>query len=459
MDRREFLRLAGYSAVVPFAWAGTPSVRPNVVLVLSDDQDLRSLSGMPKTLARFAPGLTFANAFVTSPLCSPSRVSIMTGRRVPTHGIEVNDNAAPNFRRKGYGRDSLGWWLKTEAGYATSYVGKVMNGYERIPAWELPGYDNFVGTLANRNPIRWNRNGTVRKTSIARKNETKALGDNTVGFVRDAVEPFFAFASIKAPHVPLDPSDKNKGAYGGVPLPQRPNFDHRDPNKPAFVRNEAPFTAQEKSEMAAHYRGRMEELLDLDDQVEAIFAALEARGVLDNTYVVFTSDNGLLEGEHRLRSKAHPYEESVRVPLLVRGPGMRENATSDLMAANTDVAPTILELAGLDPAEHGCDGRSLVGPMFDETIPPEEWRRSLALECRDSRNNAADWRAVRTANAVYVERSNGETEYYDLANDPYQLTSLHNDPDGGAAEAAALSELLADLEGRGGEELRAAEVS
>lgn len=440
--------------------------RPNVVLILSDDQDLRSLEEMPKTRARFAQGLEFENAFVTTPLCSPSRISLMTGKNAQNHEIGANDNAAKRFINHGYHRNSVGWWLRREAGYRAGYFGKVMNGYERVPTWELPGYSDFVGSLGNRDPLTWNRNGTVRRTSIARRDETKALGELATAFVENAGaagDPFFAFCSIKAPHVPLDPSTLHKGTYNGVTPPwvERihaglpTNFDHHDPKKPLSVRGESPLTAAEKADLAGQWRRRMEELQDLDDQVDAIFDAVD----LDDTYVIFTSDNGTLEGEHRLRYKTHPYEECVRVPMLVAGPGMRQNATSGLLVANTDIAPTILELAGLSPEEHGCDGRSLVAPMFDSTVPAEDWRGALAMRCDSLSGNASDWRALRTPDAMYVDRfRTGERELYFTDSDPYQLDNAAADPEN-AGLVAELADRLGDAAGKSGEALRTAETA
>lgn len=456
MDRREFLRLATLGVAAPLLPGAAPVTRPNILLILSDDMPYYTMQYMPKTLSWLSPGIEFTNAYITSPVCSPSRATIHTGRFSHNHGVTLNVNAAKRFNERGHHLKTFGNILATEAGYECAMFGKHMNGYESIPAFELPGYKSrrgglttWAATLGNRDPVAANVDGTIRKTNQRRHYETRWFGQLARSFTQNAAEPWLCFASIKAPHSPYDPSPANKGTLNGLGLPGRENFDHDDPNKPAWVRSSPPINAAARAHLRAVYQGKREELMDLDDAVDALLASVD----FSDTYVFFLSDNGYFLGEHGLSSKGAAYEESSRTPLFVRGPAVAENAKSGLLAANVDIAPTVLEIAGLDPAEHGMDGRSLMGPMVGAA--DLEWRDSLLLEIPTPLSaGIPPWRALRTDTRLYVQSETGERELYRMDVDPYQKTNVaHEEP----ADEAHLSGRLEGMRDAGGDAMRTAE--
>jgi len=431
-------------------------VRPNILLILSDDQPFYTMDYMSKALAHLSLGLEFTTSYVGSPLCSPSRASIHTGLYPHNHGVKENKGAAKRFRSLRLQDISLGALLQRQ-GYRCGYLGKVLNGYDETAAWEMPGYDEWTAVLTNRSPVRANLNGRVKKTTTARKNETSWLATRARGFIEDALEPWFCFASVKAPHSPYDPSDAHKNDFPDLTLPGRENFNHLDENKPKEVRELSGLNESEQSTLQSIYRGKMRELMDLDDAIDSLCSVVD----FETTYVFFLTDNGFMLGEHRIHAKGVPYEEATRTPLFVRGPGMRESATTDLLASAVDIAPTIAELAGLDPGPDGLDmdGRSLVGPMFEPAEDNLTWRDSLLLEMPSSKEFGKGWSAIRSSasDSLYVEHDTGERELYDMQEDPYQLSNVAAEAD--SAVISEMSMKLHPMREAGGESLRAAEAS
>jgi arylsulfatase A-like enzyme len=221
-----------------------------------------------------------------------------------------------------------------------------------------------------------------------------------------------------------------------VQLPDKPSFDHVDPSQPSYIRDQPPLSDAEKRELTWTYEDKLEALQTVDDLVAALIEALERTDQLDNTYIVFATDNGFMLGEHRLTQKGKPYEESIRTPLLVRGPGVPAGETRTQLVSNVDLAPTFAELAGAEPPARP-DGRSLV--PFLSGDPPASWRDTLLLERRGEK---LAWTGVRTSRYAYFEyEETGEEELYDLEADPYQLESIHK-----SADPALLSKLRARLE-------------
>jgi N-acetylglucosamine-6-sulfatase len=487
VDRREFLRQSlGYAtlgALSPLitSFAQTPGVSvdsPNILLIVSDDQPFHTQDGMSKTNAALSPGVTFTDAHVASPLCSPSRVSMLTGTYVHNHVVRANGGAASAFRKRGYGGARGGRYAEigyhlSQAGYDCGYFGKLLNDYPHIPAWVPPAYRKqdrspvakWVSTVrVGADRIKVNVDGQVRLarsggTLVPKKNETLFFGERALEFITadHGGAPWFCIASVSAPHSPYIPSDANRGSYATTPMPLRPNFNHFDENKPKDVRGEP---ERSFDAMQTQWRGKMEELMDLDDVVASLTSAVG----FEDTYVFYLTDNGFMLGEHRCAFKAQPYTEATKTPLMVRGPGVRENANSDLLVSGTDIAPTVLDLAGYDSDTFSLDGRSLLGPLM--AVPGEEeeegaletweWRDYLLIE-QLWKEGGKHWQAVRTKDSLYVERDTGERELYDLAADPYQLTNIEPE-----ADRQAIYELhmrLEGLRGASGEDLRSAEVS
>lgn len=412
-------------------------VRPNIVLVLTDDQSLESVSRMPFVSGR-QDWVRFDNAFLNVALCCPSRASILTGQYSHHTGVESNVDGAA-FRDG----STVATWLDG-AGYRTGYIGKYLNNYpwgrgNVVP----PGWDDwhaFVGGAAYFN-YQINDNGTMtRKGSRPVDYSTDVLANKAQKFIARGRSPFFLVVAPNAPHGPRTPAPRHRGAFAGDDLPVPASFNEADvSDKPRWVQELAPRDAEE---MDVLRRRQYRTLLAVDDLVRRVFSALEQQGVLDDTVVAFMSDNGYSFGEHRYEKKVCPYEECVRTPLLVRYPGQPGRRVSAL-AQNVDLAPTFADLAGVQPGGP-VDGRSLVPLLRGQSEP---WRTGVLLRWAGPVPGApadpetgeaipAFW-AIRTARYKYVELATGETELYDLRSDPHELTNRARDP--------STRQLVADL--------------
>jgi arylsulfatase A-like enzyme len=264
--------------------------------------------------------------------------------------------------------------------------------------------------------------------------------------------PLFLWVTYVAPHngLPRDPGDppgmaspvpapRHAGAFAGEPLPRTPAFDEADVrDKPPSIRRRPRLPASEVTAIEHHHRQELEALLAVDEGVARIVGALERAGELEDTLLVFTSDNGYLHGEHRVPAgKVLAYEPSIRVPLLMRGPGVPRGLRPAQLAANVDLAPTILEAAG---AAGGWepDGLSLFGFLSD---PGLETGRDLLLEGPARRTGQLRFTGLRTPGHTFIERDTGERELYELASDPYQLRNLAGTPAAHGLETALASRL------------------
>ena len=275
------------------------------------------------------------------------------------------------------------------------------------------------------------------------------------------------YVAPTAPHGPATPAERHKGAFSEEEPPRPPSFNEEDiSDKPSQIQNAERISEEEASTIDDYYRQRLESMLAVDEMVGALVEELEAAGELDNTYIFFTSDNGFEQGEHRVQfGKNRPYEESARVPLFVRGPGVAVGAKMERLALNTDLAPTFADLAD---ASFPADGRSLKPLLGGED--PSSWRSSVLfekLELQESGEEEKDeakdkkgkgkekkgpggqggpggssrFQAVRTETHKYVEHNNGETELYDLRADPYELDNIYE-----SADPSLLEDLKARLE-------------
>jgi arylsulfatase A-like enzyme len=206
-----------------------------------------------------------------------------------------------------------------------------------------------------------------------------------------------------------------------------------DPSQPSYVSDEPPLSEEKRRELTLTYEDKLEALQAVDDLVSEMVETLEKTDQLDNTYIFYLTDNGFMFGEHRLTQKGKPHEESIRTPLLVRGPGVPAGESRTELASNVDLAPTFAELAGTEPPARP-DGRSLVPLLSGDR--PTSWRSALLLERRGEK---LAWAGLRTSRYAYFEYENGEEELYDMRSDPYQLESIHQ---------SAEPELLEDLRDR-----------
>ena len=445
--------------------------RPNVVLILTDDLDADLLRGhgsrYPNITKLAAGGTTFENAFVTDPLCCPSRATILRGQYSHNHRILGNWpplGGAGKFRESGREESTVATWLREE-GYGTTLVGKYMNDYggERVPA----GWDDWYGVSGGHLSHGLNENGDIRRYDPDRFYLDDVLAGKAVDSVRSPPgygSPFFLWVGTRAPHAPADPAPRHEGAFSDARLPRSPSFDEADvSDKPDWVRDN-PRLQEEIPAMQDLYRDRLRSMLAVDEMVGRLMEALRETGELNNTYVFFTSDNGWHAGEHRLTTgKWTAYEEDIRVPLVVRGPGVPEGEKLPHVVLNNDLAPTFADLAGAD-APNFVDGRSLAPLLGEDPPPADRWRSAFLVEAATELGPGAIpplsgdpmpdyWRqvpraeywgrpgleAVRTEGRVYVEYGDGERELYDLDRDPHQLENLYE---------KAAPELLGHLRGR-----------
>jgi arylsulfatase A-like enzyme len=237
-------------------------------------------------------------------------------------------------------------------------------------------------------------------------------------------------------------------------MPRSPSFNEADvSDKPGIIRDLLQIEPDEIAQIEETYRKRLRSMLAIDDLVEGIVNTLEETGELNNTYIVYTSDNGYHLGTHRMiAGKTTPYEEDIAVPFVIRGPGVPAGVQIDVLVVNNDLAPSFAAMAGIEPPAF-VDGRSFL-PLFSE--PDQPWRQVFAIERRALENHqltgAAYYNGLRTADLTYVEYGSGERELYDHASDPYQLGNLAGEAPSDILEA--LSQRLAQLVQCAGSECR-----
>ena len=430
---------------------GTASARPNFVIVLTDDQDLMlgSLDFMPRTRELIGDqGITFTHHFVPLSLCCPSRATILTGLHAHNHKVYTNfppDGGFERFEERGHEERNLATALH-DAGYRTALIGKYLNGYPRredmthVP----PGWDEWVSPVQG-SPYaayRYTLNVNGKLVKHASKPEdyiTDVLAKHATEFVRDAAEgdqPFFLYLATFAPHKPATPARRHAGLFPGLQAPRTPSFNEANVrDKPARLRALRRLRPHHIATIDALYRKQMLSLQAVDEAVAALVEALRETGQLDNTYFVFTSDNGFHMGQHRMEpGKYTAYESDVRVPFLVRGPGVPAGVTVSALTSSVDLAPTFAELAGTR-LRNEPDGRSLVPLLQGRT--PGDWRKVILLEQFEyppappkEGQTPFPYPAhlgLRTDRYKYVEYGKGgERELYDLRSDPDELVNLRD---------------------------------
>ena len=490
--------------------------KPSFVVIQIDDATLDQLyaslnvggidvQAMPYTLSLIAGrGITFNRYYVPYPLCCPSRVSLLTGRYAHNHN--VRGNVPPNggftgFKARQAYSNNLAPWLQA-AGYRTIHIGKFLNGYGDEPFDEgkdvPPGWNAwhsvlradthhyFYGYTLNDNGVLDGPFGDSGSWDTREYGERDDFGCPTAPlngkpcfyetdvFNRIAYEemvgtspeqPFYLQLDYTAPHGDFrrpagpEPATRHYNTFAGAPYPhdRSQGFNEGNVNdKPRFIR-EAPYLSlQEIHTYRVYYQKALESLRSVDEGVKMVVDTLGSLSRLRNTYVIFTSDNGFFYGEHRLTGgKFIAYEPATHLPLLMRGPGIKPGTATGELAANIDIAPTILELAGAS-ATKSIDGRSLVPYMKDPSLrsrrpilfesfvetadveangqptAPAERARPKAGASSSSRNGASasivappkDYLGIRLGPYKYIEWPSGEKELYDITKDPYELNNI-----------------------------------
>jgi N-acetylglucosamine-6-sulfatase len=490
---RPRVRALGFAALVLVSACGSGSAaherdadgRPNFVFILLDDLDevvSPYWEAMPRARALLIDrGLRFSSAFATTPVCCPARATIHTGSYPHNSGIFSGtppDGGYSVFAKNGSEERSVSVRLQ-QAGYATAFIGKYLNGYEKDPELVPPGWDEWFGLAGDfLDGYTYEANHAGRMESFGaddRDYQTDVLARRALAFLdraeRDDVKPFLLSVAPSAPHLPIVPARRHQNhPYRDDPLPRRPNFDEADvSDKPLWIRDGTPHLGDRALTLETEqYRNGMGSLLAVDEMIQSIVTRLREHGEFDDTVFILSSDNGMNRGAHRLQAKTVPYEESLSVPLAVAGPGVR-HGREDHFVTHLDFAPTLLDLAGV-PIPDDIDGRSLV-PLL-EGDESTTWRTDFLVEfngtygfvplhTRDevqrfiSRGEAVPYsptyRALRTQRWLYVEWYAGpehDYELYDMHSDPYQMSNLLATPGGAAQHAATTAELhdrLAEL--------------
>lgn len=470
-------------APVAGAAATTGASQPNVLLVMTDDMRHDDIKYMPN-VRKFigARGTDFRNSFATTPLCCPNRTTYLTGQYAHNHNVWWHDHPF------GYGafddRRTIGTALQS-AGYQTGYIGKYLNGYGRMRPKADPGHTPWTFVPKGWTDWRATPDYVDLPESDPRAGNTYRYFDTTVNnngrleghqgeynsrvLINEGLEvldrftatdqPWYLQINSLAPHHggPAERDDPYlatparpkwvKGKFDqqirrgpGVPRSGQPERDVSD--KATITQQRTLLKNRERRAIRNAARQRAETLHVLDLELARVFRRLEASGELAQTIVAFTSDNGYLEGEHRWQSgKVVGYEPSYRVPLLIAGPGIPAGDKQFSPVSTIDLSATVLDWAGA--RLEGADGRS-----FRPDIGADAgWPRAVGYESylpsipndhsRDGFDGLATAIGIRTAQYFYVKFANGEAELFDLAKDPNELRSVHNDP----AYAAVRAEL------------------
>jgi arylsulfatase A-like enzyme len=469
----------------PAAGPGAPAVelqpvvvlpiekRPNIVFILVDDLDqlLNTTEYMPN-LQRYLvqEGTRLENFVVSAPICCPSRVTFLTGQYIHNHQVYGNQPPQGGFQEffaSGAENSTIATWLQ-QAGYYTMFLGKYMNGYPDgdnrtyiPPGWDV-WYSPARGQPYTGNNYTMNENGSLVAYGLGEDEYlTDVLAERTLQLLAGratADDPFFIYLAPYAPHEPATPAPRHAEMFPEIEAPQSPSFNEADvSDKPGRISNDPQFDDAALATINQDYRLRVQSMQAVDEMIGRIVETLAHTGKLADTYILFTSDNGYHLGQHRqVSGKSSPYEEDLRVPFYLRGPGIPAGQVlADFQAGNTDIAPTLAEIAGVIPPG-SVDGRSLL-PLFAPVTRPEvaQWRQAYLIEFfgfgggtrledgqylvsqpvfevgrlpqRPARQTPAvlpQYLGLRTNRYKYIAYQDGFIEVYDLEIDPFELENI-----------------------------------
>jgi arylsulfatase A-like enzyme len=445
------------------------------VLILADDLDLTldTINHMPNLQELLVQqGISFTNFFVPLSLCCPSRVTILLGQYAHNHQVYTNDPPTGGYLRFQGLRlenDTVATALQIK-GYQTVLIGKYLNGYggPHVPPgwdeWYSPTYSVYYHLGFN---YTLNENGELVEYGNSEEDYfTDVLKGKSLDFIQRIAPtgaPFFMYIAPAVPHSPAVPAPRHADLFPGVRAPRTRSFNEADvSDKPKRVQKFNILSDEQISRLDLSFRNRVRSMQAVDEMIAEIVGALARTNELDQTYIIFTSDNGYHMGQHRLREgKGFPYEEDLRVPFIIRGPGLPQNVTRQHLATMVDLAPTITILAGAK-MDHGVDGCSLL-PLFREPpINPAQWRKAFLIEFfiqprlnlpsivfdsfvsfKDFRHaielflinginrpppGVQDYIGFRTTMYKYVKYSL-EGEFYDLSNDPFEMKNQYSNLD------------------------------
>ena len=436
--------------------------RPNIILILTDDQPYHTIQYMPTVRdILMKKGVNFENGYVTTPLCCPSRASILSGQYAHNHQVYTNRMPLGGAEKFDDSK-SFAIWLQ-EAGYQTAYLGKYLNGYEDITplGYVPPGWDEWNAFLSNKViedegnsqyyfNFSMSANGVTVNYPASKDNfSADVITKQALSFIYDSREsPFFMLVAYYNPHSPYMWADRHddqfraRGELQATPY-SAPNFMEDDvSDKPLYLQT---LHRPSEGKIDESYRQILRSLLSVDDGVASILDALQKMGLGENTIIIYLSDNGLTVGNHRLGlAKNCAYDECVRIPFIIYAPDIFDARIDSHLVANIDLAPTFAELAGVSIPDY-VDGTSLWSLLNNKDTA---WRDAILIEHWPTEEGVGSkipqFYAVRTVEWKYVEYSTGETELFDLKDDPYELNNVTNSTEY-ATIKAELKEKLDDL--------------
>jgi arylsulfatase A-like enzyme len=443
--------------------AAAPS-KPNIVVILTDDQRSDEFAKMPIVQSQLIDkGVSFANSFASNPLCCPSRVTLLTGQTSGHTGVwwSVPRDQYGGFPAFLPPKDSstLATWLRDD-GYHTGLVGKYLNSYNLKnytvvghQGYVPPGWDSWYSWVegSGRQPPYCDDGGYYNWCSFdgtnlavhgqdAQNYSTNVFSQHAVDFIAGAPanQPLFLYYAPHAPHAPTQPDKKYKGTCDDQQMPQPPSFNEQDvSDKPRYIQRLSKLDQAKINKKVKQWHDGCATLRSIDDSVGSILDELQATGRLDNTLILYASDNGLSYGEHRVLGKAVPYEESIRVPLIIRYDpvtGPVAGRTANEQVVNLDYASTLSEAAGVAPGRPQ-DGMSLMPLVANPSATLA--RDGFVIEHHAVNDQVPDFCGVRDHNWTYAQYVDGEEELYDLnpssaTYDPYQLQNQASNPVFGA---------------------------
>ncbi len=451
--------------------------RPNIVFILTDDLDgiLGTIDHMPYLKEHLIDqGTSVEEFFITTPVCCPSRVSFLRGQYTHNHQVYVNNPPAGSYEKfnlQGHEASTVGTWLQA-AGYRTCFMGKYMNHYpfrdqsNYVPPGWTEWYSPVRGQPYYGANYHMNENGSwVKYGEEPEDYLTDVLTRKADQFIRGVEQdpsPFMVYISTYMPHGPYLGAPRHLDDFANLIAPRTDAFNEEDvSDKPESIRYDPLLSEDQIAEIDSIYRMRVQSMQAIDEMIHTLLSTLKEVGELENTYIIFTSDNGYFLGQHRIQTgKDLPYDEATNVPFIVRGPGVSKGSRlNNVIANNVDFAPTLAALAGVVPPDY-VDGRSLVPFLQENEVIPDQWRQVMPLSFYGHTLDQADnvppaYLGLRTPKFLYVEYKDGFQEYYDLEKDPAQIENIANQMD--AQKLEYLSAWLAKFTTSAGDDCRSLE--
>jgi N-acetylglucosamine-6-sulfatase len=445
----------------PPAHAAAPG-SPNIVFILTDDLSMNLVQFMPHVLQMEKDGVTFANYFVTDSLCCPSRSSIFTGRYPHDTGVFKNlgkEGGYLVFRARGNEHSTFATALSA-AGYRTAFLGKYLNGYEPEQHHPIaPGWNTWVvaGNGYREFHYVFNQDGQLVPHGFKPADYlTDVVADLGVRFIKQQNgAPFFIEVATFAPHAPYTPAPRDDNAFPNLRAPRTPAYNApHDAAAPHWLAEHRALTQADMDKIDQDFRKRAQSVLAVDKMIGDLQAAVAAIGQAQNTYFIFSSDNGYHMGEYRLMpGKMTAYDTDIHVPLIVTGPGVPAGDKVEEIVENIDLCPTFTELASADTRQN-VDGVSLVPLIHGRSV--KEWRAVALVEHHGPvrepldpdlpsirSGNPTTYEAIRSRTSLYVEYADGEKEYHDLSTDPDELRNTFSSLS--AEEKSSLHKMLAAI--------------